>query len=253
MGRKLTSGNLQVTAKDLVENKIIIIYFTFWKEDKRFSSLVCAKSRIVPKTQKITIPRLELMAALISARLLKTTMLFIPDEINHEIKCFSDSSIVLNWIKNENKVHERFVQNRVQEVRKLFPFKHWFHVNSKDNPADLATRMIPTKSWIDNDLWWKGPSINSTDNVTSSIEDDSEKTENQLHCLNIISHDQFIDFERFSSYGKLLETMKLVFKFCKVVQDPETILIKLAQMQSFSAEISCLKSKKPIMKQSSLY
>ncbi|GFX70897.1 hypothetical protein TNCV_1688801 [Trichonephila clavipes] len=39
----------------------------------------------------------------------------------------------------------------------VLPTKHWRHVPSKENPADIASRGIDPKCLPDCKLWWQGP------------------------------------------------------------------------------------------------
>ncbi|GFV05148.1 pro-Pol polyprotein [Trichonephila clavipes] len=50
-----------------------------------------------------------------------------------------------------------FVANRTSEIIEVLPTKHWRHVPSKENPADIASRGIDPKCLPDCKLWWQGP------------------------------------------------------------------------------------------------
>ena len=52
---------------------------------------------------------------------------------------WTDSKITLSWIKSVEKEHNVFVENRVQEIRKLTDLKEWFYVDTLNNPADMIT------------------------------------------------------------------------------------------------------------------
>ncbi|KAK6762831.1 hypothetical protein RB195_023510 [Necator americanus] len=63
--------------------------------------LLCAKTRLVPQQRQLPIPRLELLAILISVRLAKT----IVTKYRHRLKAFyivSDSKIALAWRNHAN-------------------------------------------------------------------------------------------------------------------------------------------------------
>ena len=58
-----------------------------------------------------------------------------------KVVCYSDSQIVLWWLKLIRKDWKLWVENRVQIVRKNVVPENWFYVPTDRNPADLATRL----------------------------------------------------------------------------------------------------------------
>ncbi|XP_070573343.1 uncharacterized protein [Ptychodera flava] len=88
-------------------------------EDRVSSSLVMGKSRVVP-TRPMTVPRLELTAAVISARVVafqRNNLQY--EDGSHTYYTESDSNGVLGYINNEAKCFHVFVANRVQLIRKF--------------------------------------------------------------------------------------------------------------------------------------
>ena len=75
--------------------------------DKEESRLVMAKNRVAP-LKTLTLPKLELMAALIGARLADHLQSTFPAT---NVTMWSDSQIVLHWIATQ-KVLPKFVANR---------------------------------------------------------------------------------------------------------------------------------------------
>ena len=107
------------------------------KSGERVSSLVSSKTRIAPISGE-TIPRLELLSALILARLMTSVQEALSKNVKiSQIFCWSDSQITLWWLASENKVLKSFVENRVREIRSLVPVKHWRYCATKQNPADI--------------------------------------------------------------------------------------------------------------------
>ncbi|GFV35014.1 integrase catalytic domain-containing protein [Trichonephila clavipes] len=64
---------------------------------------------------------------------------------------------VLSWLSGHPRKWKTFVANRTSEIIEVLPTKHWRHVPSKENPADIASRGIDPKCLPDCKLWWQGP------------------------------------------------------------------------------------------------
>ena len=76
--------------------------------------LVTAKSRVAPLKGE-TIPRLELLAALILARLITNVSEAVTDVIDiQNVTCWTDSQIALFWVRNTQKSLKPFLQSRVE-------------------------------------------------------------------------------------------------------------------------------------------
>ncbi|XP_055951566.1 uncharacterized protein LOC129987632 [Argiope bruennichi] len=109
--------------------------------------LVAVKSRVAPlKGDGGTIPRKELLAVLVGARLTESVK-----EALHwkDTRCFywKDSTKVIAWISREEKWLV-FVGNRVQEIRKLSKPSSWQHVHGEMKPIDLPSRGCNAKQLV---------------------------------------------------------------------------------------------------------
>jgi len=127
----------------------------------RHVSFVMSKAKVAPikiktKTEISEMPRLEMLACLIAARLSKTIVDF-HKENEIEIFCWSDSEIVLNWLKNDNIKLPKFAVSPVEEVLELTKQENWNYVDSKNNVADIATKFRRFDFGNVNSVWFQGP------------------------------------------------------------------------------------------------
>ncbi len=76
--------------------------------------LIAAKARVAP-LKRLTIPRLELMGAVVAVRLAETLINELETPI-HRVIFWSDSAIVLQWLQKSSNCFHTFVGNRVAEV-----------------------------------------------------------------------------------------------------------------------------------------
>ena len=105
-----------------------------------------------------SIPRLELQGALLAARMDFT----IRKELDFKFEkviFWTDSMIVLNYIRNESWRFQIYVANRVTEIRDLTDPYQWRHCAGAINPADDASRGLEMSVFLKNDRWLKGPSF----------------------------------------------------------------------------------------------
>ena len=107
---------------------------------------------------KQTIPRLELLSSLLASRLTESVKEAMDEVKNIDSTTYwSDSTVVLSWIRNLNKEYKQFVENRLQGIRKLSPSELRKYVLTKQNPADIASRKTTATQLVKNKMWWYGP------------------------------------------------------------------------------------------------
>ena len=127
-------------------------------EEKTELAFVLGKARVAPK-KVMTLPNLELQAALLAARQKKEITHALIVTVN-QVFIWTDSTTVLQWI-NSNEKQPIFVANRVCEIWEHTSSDQWNHVATKDSPAHAGTRgmsaeVLQLSSWI------KGPHFLTT-------------------------------------------------------------------------------------------
>lgn len=242
-----------------------VVYLRTVNEEGQVDSyIVAAKTKIAPKGSfKITIPKLELQAAELLSRLTEK----IADSLTiskTETVAFSDSEVVLAWVKGDINRWTPFVQNRVQKITKIISKEKWGYCSTKLNPADLATRGIFTRKLIANKLWFHGPeflrdagavSNDSTlrvdmKNLSSGDIPEQRKTVHLVKCEEGERCRHYM-IVKFSNFNRLVRVFGYVLRFVKIVRDRKIKAIRFAIHQrvtrskeiiSFSSENVALNS-----------
>jgi len=96
-----------------------------------------------------TIPRLELCAAILSAQLDNLIRREIDMEIHRSV-FWPDSTVVLQYIRNEDQRFHTFVANRISAILAVSSPSQWRYVNTDVNPADDISRGMSADEFICN-------------------------------------------------------------------------------------------------------
>ena len=212
-------------------------------------TLVMAKSRLAPLKQQ-TIPRLELCAATLATR--QDAMLRRELDIQMDTSQFwSDSTLVLQYIKSQDRRFLTFVANRVAEIRSRTNIDDWRHVPTKDNPADDASRGL-TAQELNGERWQHGPPFlrlppdqwPEKRTMSAVTDQDPEvKTEKALAAvINEAAQDTPTDtlLHRFSSWRRLLRAVAWLLLIKQTLKDRSPPVRALEECHIIAAESAVL-------------
>lgn len=248
------------------------IYIRSTNEANQVSvKLLCSKSKVAP-IKPTTIPRLELCAALLSARLSKAvleSLRYKPSRVVH----WCDSSIVIAWINNNSAKLKAFVANRIFEINELTLPGSWRYVPTKANPADLMSRGVDARLLVTSSLWWNGPEFLSENESNWPILNNTAINDSELHLPEVkanpvVTAEPVIKIENYSRLNKLIRVVAYVKRFIHKLKNPKSKVLNqltleeldesfvflsiCSQRQSFSDEYDLLLRNKEIKSKSKI-
>ena len=133
-----------------------VAYLVYTTQTGKYSKMLTSKTGVVP-LKSLSIPRLELLACLISGRLVSTIKNALSSQVSFQnVRLWSDSMTALYWIKNQGE-WKQFVRHRVNEILQSSELREWGHCPSGQNPADIGSRGASAIELRESELWWHGP------------------------------------------------------------------------------------------------
>jgi len=213
---------------------VVYIRAVYSENDVKVTYLM-AKTRVAP-LKKVTIPRLELMAAHSLAKLTHYVMKSLAGATSvNSVHLWSDSKVTLAWIAKPSNNWKIFVRNRVQDIHDLFSLDVWSHCPGLENPADLHSRGMKLLYLKDSYLYWHGPKwlvLSESCWPTQKIRDEMISTEMEelngegakvaTSLANVTSNSDLDDlFQHRSSYPKTVRLIARILRWRYCVQQPK--------------------------------
>ena len=183
-------------------------YIRIVHQDGVHCAFILGKSRVAP-LRPITIPRLELNAAVLSVKM----SLFLRKELGIPIQkeyFWTDSQVVLGYIRNESRRFHVFVANRTKLIRDITEPEQWHYIESQSNPADHASRglrlsEIANSSWLHGPEFLRSPELHLTSITTDLQPGDPEVRAHTLRAETSTSFE--LDLSRFSRWTKAVSVV----------------------------------------------
>ncbi|GFV71908.1 DUF5641 domain-containing protein [Trichonephila clavipes] len=227
--------------------------------------------RVAP-LNAVTLPRLELLGALVAARLSSMVQEIVRKKKECKVFHWTDSKIVLLWIKGSSKRWKQFVANRVQEISKLTDPDSWFHCSGQDNSSDFLSRGLSVDTLISNNKWWTGPAFLRTNELPKTVSECPELNEvdylpelkskdSKEHTVLTLNFNQtFFDhlLSRSNKFLTIVRVLSFLYRFLFNIRNPtnkktgpltsdemeeaEIYLMKQVQLSSFYKEIRAMQN-----------
>ena len=195
-------------------------------EDRIHCAFLAGKSRLA-HLRPMTVLRLELSAAVLAVQLDQSMREELDIPITQST-FWSDSTCVLQYIRNQSRRFHTFVANRLSVIHENSAPTQWRHVGSELNPADEVSRGLTVEEMSANSKWLNGPPFfrkeeefwphDPTVHQPELSEDDPEiKRDTQSHSQLLIhrrSEDVLSSLtERYSSWERLKRAIAWLLKF----------------------------------------
>ncbi|XP_052387105.1 uncharacterized protein LOC127933996 [Carassius gibelio] len=185
--------------------------------------LVMSKARLAP-IKPVSIPRLELLAAVVATELDQHIKQHLEIPIERTF-FWTDSTIVLQYIKNKHCRFQTFVANRISKIHERSESCQWRHIDSASNPADDVSRGMTMREILASERWKSGPHFLRYDEehwpaqpIINDLPDEAEiKRGKEVYAASITPNQAMknaVDrlLERYSSWHRLKRATAILLR-----------------------------------------
>ena len=208
-----------------------VVYLRLESKEDIDVKFIAAKTRVTT-VGGMTIPRLELLSAVLLSKLITNIHSALKSELSlDEAVCFTDSKVSLYWMQGVNHEWKQFVENRVNMIRRLVHPRQWKHCPGKENPADIPSRGVSVTTLTESSIWLKGPEwlisktcsldVSDVGPSDTTVPDDCQcemkRRDLTTSLVTVETHKpnltKIINPKRYSSSHKLFRVTALMLKF----------------------------------------
>lgn len=247
------------------------VYFKIIHETNTLCSLITSKSRVAP-LKSLSVPRLELQAAVLGIRLAKFVIeSSSPVHVFTKRFFWTDSETVIKWLNSDSRKYTQYVACRIGEILEHSQQTEWSWIPGRHNIADMGTKMriFDKQQMLE---WFCGPAFlnsNSYPSKEPSLNVCLEELRPQMKADYIALHEE-TEF-RVEKWTKLRRVFAFVHRYVTnlykaisgqpLLKGPltreeyrksENFLIRKCQMEQFSEEFNQISSHNKILNKRSV-
>lgn len=251
-----------------------VAYWRIKRDDGGYDvSFITGKTRCAP-VKLLSIPRLELQAAVLATRLRTNIESCYKININ-KVRFWSDSTTVLCWIASDHRRYKTFVAHRIAEILDTTEESDWSYIPTEENVADDATRAKYPPKFDPASRWLTGPDFLRYDESNWPKRREPEREEEgacelRPGCLLTVHEPEveWIDLDKYSNYNKSRRIAGWISRFLNNARSKEkrsgeltayeinigeNYLFRLAQDDGFRNEKAALNRGQSVEKSSPIY
>ncbi|KAK0425562.1 hypothetical protein QR680_009259 [Steinernema hermaphroditum] len=214
------------------------------------SHLVMSKTKLRSLKTKATIPKMEFNAYLMGMDLAMNIYVEMLSKVKiRKVIALTDSEITRCWTQSVKAPTDAgiYVERRWRKFRELAE-KFLYqkipifigYINTKENPADVATRGV-TKNEFDDHIWWTGPRYFTDDienwpdycKIAPLTKESNVEESNIVLIAETKNIDEIIPWKRTNSLRKLANIVGYVMRFVRhcLQRLPDHTKAKFAHLQ----------------------